>query len=148
MPATKKPTIHHQINQLWEHFRSAIDTAYQANVGEDAQHLRDFARNQSWVDALERLLTEETANERQHRNSRSVRGFSSQDAAKLIICNNVLRGSELAAIPSALTFISFRHSAALSNLVGYLVREHLAPEWKSAVSSLDYSSLMKSSEVR
>jgi hypothetical protein len=156
MPATKKLNTHQSINQIWEHFRDAIDAAYAASQSKefsgsayaDSSCLRDYARNISWSDACEKLLATETANERQHRQSRTVRGFSSQDAARLIICNNVLRGAELTEMPSALTFITFRPSAAEANLLGYLIREHLASGWKSAVQSLDYSECMKSSEVR
>ena len=156
MPANRKPTTHQHINQLWEHFRDALDAAYadaQTTAFSGSAHdlsscLRDYARNVSWSDDVEELLATETANERQHRQARTVRGFSSQDAAKLIICGNVLRGSELAEMPSALTFITFRASAAEANLLGYLVRAHLATGWKESVQSLDYSECMKSSEVR
>jgi hypothetical protein len=155
MPANRKLNTHQRINQLWEHFRDAIDAAYDdaqnksfsGSAHDESSCLRDYARNISWSDAVARLLATETANERQHRQSRTIRGFSSQDAAKLIICNNVLRGSELASIPSALTFITFRASAAEANLLGYLVRAHLATGWKQSVESLDYSECMKS-EVR
>jgi hypothetical protein len=136
MPA-KKPTTHQHINQLWEQFRDAIDAAYADTQNTNRDSLRDYARNQSWSDTVEKLLAEETANERQHRQSRTVRGFSSQDAAKLIICGNVLRGTELETIPSALTFITFRHSAAEANLIGYLIRAHVTPEWKQSFNSLD-----------
>jgi len=156
MPANRKPTTHQHINQLWEQFRDAIDAAYadaqkkdfSGSAHDESSCLRDYARNISWSDDVEKLLASETANERQHRQSRTVRGFSSQDAAKLIICGNVLRGSELASIPSALTFITFRHSAAEANLLGYLIRGHVTPEWKQSVESMDYSECMKSSEVR
>ena len=156
MPTNRKPTTHQHINQLWGQFRNAIDAAYaeaqtknfSGSAHDEVNCLRDYARNVSWSDDTEKLLTTETANERQHRQSRSVRGFSPQDAAKLIICGNVLQGSELAAIPSALTFITFRPSAAEANLLGYLICAHVTPEWKQAVSSLDYSECMKSSEVR
>jgi hypothetical protein len=143
MPTNKKPTTHQHINQLWEHFRDAIDAAYADTQNPNRDSLRDYARNQSWSDDLEKLLSDETANERQHRQTRTIRGFSSQDAAKLIICGNVLRGSELTEMPSALTFITLRASAAEANLIGYLVREHLTPEWKQSVSSLDYCDCMK-----
>jgi hypothetical protein len=156
MPAKSKPTIHQHINQLWEQFRDAIDAAYadaqtknfSGSSDDESSCLRDYARNISWSDATETLLASETTNERQHRQTRTVRGFSSQDAAKLIICGNVLRGSELAERPSALTFITFRPSAAEANLLGYLIRAHVTPEWKQYVSSKDYSECMKSSEVR
>jgi hypothetical protein len=149
MSATKKSTTTHQhICQLWNQLRDAIDQAYQAATSDEGKALKDYARNVSWSDDLEKLLTSETANERQHRNSRSVRGFSSQDAAKLIICGNVLRGTELQTVPSALTFVVFRPSAAEANLLGYLIRAHVTPEWKASVESLDYSECMKNAEVQ
>jgi hypothetical protein len=156
MQANNKSTIHHHINQLWEQFRDALDAAYaesqtkkfSGDAYADSSCRRDYARNISWSDNTEKLLTTETANERQHRHTRTVRGFSSQDAAKLIICGNILRGSELSEMPSALTFITFRASAAEANLLGYLIRTHVTPEWKASVQSLDYSECMKSSEVR
>lgn len=146
MSATKKPTTHQHINQLWLGLRDAIDRAYQSATNDESKSLRDYARNISWSDDLEKLLASETTNEKQHRNTRSVRGFSSQDAAKLIICGNVLRGSELKTIPSALTFITFRKSAAEANLLGYLIREHVTPDWKASVQSLDYSECMKAGQ--
>jgi hypothetical protein len=148
MPAKKNPTTHQHITQLWIELRDAIEHAYQAATTEEGKALRDYARNISWSDDLEKLLTAETANEKQHRQSRPVRGFSSQDAAKLIICGNVLRGTELETIPSALTFITFRPTAAEANLLGYLIRAHVTPEWKASVESLDYSECMKNGEVQ
>ena len=142
---TNSKRIHQHITSLWTELRNSIDLAYKANTGENAAVLRDYARDQSWSDYLERLLTEEAANERRHRGLRSVRGFSSSDAAKLIICGNVLRGSELAEMPSAVTFIRYRRSAAEANLLGYLIRANVTPEWKQAVSSVDYAECMKQS---
>lgn len=147
MKRISKKDRHAHIARIWSQLRDIIDKTYQANVGEDARALRDYARNQSWSDDLEKLLAEETANERQHRSLRSVRGFSSSDAAKLIICGNVLRGAELTEMPSALTFITFRRSAAEANLLGYLIRANVTPEWKDAVSSLDYAECMEASNV-
>jgi len=155
MPANKKPTTHQHINQIWEQFRDAIDAAYteaqtqkfSGSAHDESSCLRDYARNVSWSDDVAKLLATETANERQHRHTRTVRGFSSQDAAKLIICGNVLRGSELETIPSALTFVTFRASSAEANLLGYLIRTHVTPEWKQSVQSMDYSECMKSSDV-
>jgi hypothetical protein len=147
MKRISKKDRHSHITRMWSQLRDIIDTTYQANIEEDARSLRDYAQNQSWSDHLEKLLAEETVNERQHRSPRSIRGFSSQDAAKLIICANVLRGSELTEMPSALTFISFRHSAAEANLLGYLIRANVMPEWKQAVSSLDYAECMEAGNV-
>jgi hypothetical protein len=139
---------HQRINQLWIELRDAIDSAYASHSVEDERSaLRDYARDILWYDATERLLKSETENERQHRHSRPVRGFSVQDAAKLIICKNVLSGSELYDMPSALTFISFRASAAEATLLGYLIRNFVSPEWKAAVKSLDYSECMKAATV-
>jgi hypothetical protein len=139
----KTKRIHQHITHLWSELRNIIDQTYQASSEEDARSLRDYARNQSWSDSLEKLLAEETTNERQHRSLRSVRGFSSSDAAKLIICGNVLRGSELTEMPSALTFITFRPSAAEANLLGYLIRANATAEWKQAVALLDYAECME-----
>ena len=155
MLANRKPTIHQHINQLWEQFRDAIDAAYadaqtknfSGGAHDESSCLRDYVRNSSWSDAVERLLASEAANERQHRQNRTIRGFSSQDAAKLIICGNVLRGSELAEMPSALTFITFRPSAAEANLLGYLIRAHVRTEWKQSVAFKDYCQCMKSAEA-
>jgi hypothetical protein len=147
MKRISKTARHEHIARIWSGLRDIIDTTYQANVGEDAKSLRDYARNQSWSDDLEKLLTEETAGERHHRSSRSVRGFSSADAAKLIICGNVLRGSKLTAMPSALTFITFRRTAAEANLLGYLIRANVTQDWRDAVSSLDYAECMEASNV-
>lgn len=139
---------HQRINQLWTELHDAIDSAYASHSVKDEKNaLRDYARDISWSDATEKLLKSETENERQHRQFRSVRGFSVQDAAKLIICENVLRGSELQTMPSALTFISFRASAAEANLLGYLIRDFVTPEWKVAVKSLGYFECMKAAAV-
>src|ERR1035438_705819 len=100
MPTNEKPNTHQHINQLWNRFRDAIDAAYaeaqtkgfSGSAHDESSCLRDYARNISWSDDTEKLLSTETTNERQHRQARTVHGFSSQDAAKLIVCNNVLRG--------------------------------------------------------
>lgn len=152
--ATKKANTHDHISQIWTGLRDAIDAAYAASQKKEfnadglseVNCLRDYAQNISWNDSLEKLLRSEVQNEKQHRGTRPVRGFSSQDAAKLIICNNVLRGSELQTIPSALTFITFRSSAAEANLIGYLIREQVTADWKASVQSLDYSECMKEAQ--
>lgn len=147
MKRIRKKDCHAHIARIWSELRDIVDKTYQANIGDDAKSLRDYARNQSWSDDLEKLLAEETTNERQHRSLRSVRGFSCSDAAKLIICGNVLRGAELTAMPSALTFITFRRSAAEANLLGYLIRANVTSEWKDAVASLDYADCMEAANV-
>jgi hypothetical protein len=139
---------HQHIDKLWTELRDIIDRAYASHPVEDEKSaLRDYALNMSWSDATENLLASETVNEMEHRKSRSIRGFSSRDAARLIICGCVCRGSELQAMPSALTFISYRAAAAEANLLGYLIRGFVTPEWKASVESLDYVECMKAAEI-
>lgn len=139
---------HDHINAMWQGLREIINETYQNNESrEERLALRDYAENISWSDDLEKLLREETANEKQHRGTRSVRGFSSQDAAKLVLCGNVLSGSRLKQIPSALTFITYRKSAAEANLIGWIVKEFITPEWLALVESKDYGQLMKDGEA-
>ena len=144
---------HEHINVMWRGLRDIINAAYASDKSiansksDEIAALRDYAENISWHDDLEKLLREETANEKQHRGTRAVRGFSSQDAAKLVLCGNVLQGARLKQIPSALTFITFRKGAAEANLLGWLVREFVTPEWSALVEAKDYSQLMKAGEV-
>lgn len=148
MKRIRKKDCHAHIARIWSELRDIVDKTYQAS-----EKMRSlfavYARNQSWSDDLERLLAEEIANERQYRyrSLRSVRGFSCSDAAKLIICGNVLRGAELTARPSALTIITFRRPAAEANLLGYLIRANVTSEWKDAVASLDYADCMEAANV-
>jgi hypothetical protein len=145
MTSKQKATI----TVCWNELRDAIDAAYKnAPVASDeSSALRDYAQNISWHDSLDRLLRDETENEKQHRSTRSIRGFSSRDAARLILMNNIARGSFLPEMPSALTFITFRKSAAEANLLGYLIRHSLKAEWCQTVDSLSYTDLMKDAEV-
>lgn len=139
---------HDHISQMWQGLREIINRTYaESDRDESKNALRDYAEDISWSDDLEKLLSEETHNEKQHRGQRSMRGFSTQDAAKLILCTNVLRGSELSTMPSALTFIQFRATAAEANLIGYLIRDFVTPEWRALVEAYDYSDLMKQAEV-
>ncbi len=135
------------IDTLWKQFRQSINTAYaEADKArdEDRMCLRDYAENISWSDDLARLLGRECAEERQHRKGHPfVQGFSIDSAAKLLIMENVAQGAEQGKMPSATIFMMWRQTAAESFLLGYLIREHLTPEWKQTVTSLDYSNLMQ-----
>lgn len=133
------------INQtLWSEMRQAINNAYaSAGDNQDLQCLRDYAEDISWSDDLQKLLDHETANEREHRRNRpSIPGFGCSTAARLIIMRNVSDGSKMEALPKATAFLVLRKTAVEAEVIGFLIREYLAPEWHKAVNSYDYAKLM------
>lgn len=135
-----------QISTLWESLRDAIDAAYssrmKANTGADV--LRDYARDQTWNDALANLLETETTNEKQHRSNRpGPKDFPAMSAAKLILCNNVAVGSQLSACPPATDFLRYRKTAVEAQVIGWLIREQITDEWRAQVAALDYARLMQ-----
>lgn len=140
---------HEKINQLWEQMRDSIDSAYKAEQADPDRSgdalcgaLRDYARDISWSDNLAALLGRETANERQHRRNRtSPKGFSIQDAAKLIVMNCFRCGAD-GVLPSAIAFLIFRQTAVEAETVGFLCKAHVDQPWKSALAQLDYAKLM------
>src|ERR1700733_354940 len=111
-----------QVNKLWSEARTAIDAAYNAKPQDDSVYaLRDYVQNQSMTDALANLLDDEKANERRHRNGRpTVKGFSSETAAKLILLGNFADGSLAETVPPAIAFLVWRKSAAEARVVGFL----------------------------
>lgn len=135
------------ISLLWIELRQRINQAYAVadkTRNDDGMCLRDYAENISWSDNLAALLGREAANERQHRSNRpSVPGFSVETAAKLLVMENIRSGATKEAMPSAITFLVFRQTAAEAQVIGFLVREYLDQEWRQAVENLDYSKLMK-----
>lgn len=133
------------INQtLWNEFRESINKAYAAAKAEDDTIcLRDYAENVSWSDDLQRLLDEETNNEKQHRNGRSVVGFSPATAARLLIMQNAVKGYLDPEMPKATAFITWRRSAAESHLIGFLAKAFIDPNWVKSVESFDYAKLME-----
>jgi hypothetical protein len=137
-----------RIDHLWQDFEDAINAAYlEANKTRDENGacLRDYARDISWNDNLAQLLRRETANEKQHRNSRpSVPGFSAESAAKLILMNQVGAGALLPTMPLATEFLQFRQTAAEARVIGFLVKKFITVEWRTSLAHLDYSQLMKS----
>ena len=136
------------IDLRWRQMRAFITQAYKACRSDAPQAcLHDYAEDISWHDDLERLLREETANEKQHRGTRSIRGFSSVDAARIILMGNVLRGAELKEMPPATIFMQWRKSAAEANVIGYLVSAYLTSEWRTAVNEFDYSKMMEVGNV-
>ncbi len=143
-------TLANKIDKIWDGLRDAIDAAYQAGrmQSDDArQCLRDYARNISWSDNLETLLDAETNAERRHRSGRPADRWkspiSSRNAAKLLLCHNALEGSNLQSMPYGARFLVIRKTAAEAEVIGYLIRDHVTPEWRELVSSLDYAEIMK-----
>jgi hypothetical protein len=136
-----------KVDKLWDELRGTINKAYAAaGDNEDLQALRDYAENVSWSDDLAALLGRETANERQHRRNRpTVPGFSAGTAAQCILMNNVRMGAEGDEMPSAVKFLVCRQTAIEAEVIGFLIRDYLSPEWCAAVNTLDYSELMKAS---
>jgi len=146
-----------KVDNLWDLMRGSINAAYaeserqaktysitQQAESNGASCLCDYAENISWSDSTARLLGRESANERQHRSNRpSVPGFSVEIAAKLILMSQISAGSKLDAMPNATEFLVFRQTAAEARLIGYLIREFVSDEWRTAVESLDYADLMK-----
>lgn len=133
------------IANLWQELREAINQTYkESKPGDDSQCLRDYAENISWSDNLAALLGRETANERQHRRNRHmVIGFSAGTAAKLILMNNVVKGAQMTAMPSATAFLVLRQTACEAEVIGYLCREYLPIDWIRAVDTFDYAKLMQ-----
>ena len=136
-----------KVDMLWREMREAINTAYaiaDEERNKDGICLRDYAENISWSDSLAGLLGRESANERQHRSNRpSVPGFSIETAAKLILMDNMKDGASKAEMPRATASLVFRKTAIEAQVIGYLIRDRLTPEWRESVSSLDYAKLMQ-----
>lgn len=135
-----------QIDLLWKQLRDAINTAYaDANKrqDDDGMCLRDYAEDISWSDDLIKLLSAETANEKQHRSGRTIRNFSAATAAKLIILDNVADGSQKPEMPKPTLFLVCRKTAAESIVIGWLLRNTLTDQFRAQVKSLDYAALMQ-----
>ena len=146
MANTKK-----QIDRLWETMRDTLDKAYSvANVGRDEQGtaLRHYARDIYWHDAMDALLREETANERQHRRGEVVRGFSAESGAKLILLGQVATGAKAKSLPDVTGFLHFRITAMQSQVIGFLIRAQLPVDWFTELAKLDYPKLMQEAGKR
>ena len=135
-----------QIDTLWETMRDALDKAYSvANAGRDDQGtaLRDYARDIHWHDAMDALLREETANEKQHR-----RGFSAESGAKLILLGQVAKGAKAQSLPDVTGFLHFRITAMQAQVIGFLIRAQLPVDWFTELAKLDYPKLMQEAGKR
>jgi hypothetical protein len=151
---TKRTQITPTINRLWHEMQEFIDAAYRDGNGTNNPEplLRDYAQNQSWTDALGRLLDAETANERRHRTRRPqgwTAPVSNVTAAKLILLGNFADGSEAKEMYPATIFLQWRHTAAEMHVVGCLCRgkAKISDDWRTEVRAIDYAKLMEASYV-
>lgn len=139
-----------QIDALWEQLRGIINYSYNRqraaenhDEAEIADALRDFAENQSMNDALLSLLDREAASEVKHRNF--VSGsypISKTTSAKLLIMAAVVQGAGMLAMPSALSFLLLRKTAAEARVLGFLIRHDIPGDWLKEAAALDYSKIM------
>ena len=136
-----------RIDHLWNQFQGAINLAYaraDKTRNEEGACLRGYAENISWSDSTARLLGRETANERQHRTNRpSVPGFSNETAAKLILMQQAATGALAKELPPATAFLVIRQSAIEAQVIGFLIRDFVLPQWREELTQLDYAKLMK-----
>jgi hypothetical protein len=137
------------INRLWNEMEEFINSAHHDGSGTNNPEplLRDYARNQSWTDALGRLLDAETANERRHRTGRPQgwrAPFNARTGAKLILLGNFADGSEAKEMYPATIFLQWRHTAAEMHVVGCLCRgkAKISDDWRTEVRAIDYAKLM------
>jgi hypothetical protein len=137
------------INRLWEEMEEFINSAHHDGSGTNNPEplLRDYGRNQSWTDALGRLLDAETANERRHRIGRPQgwkAPFSARTGAKLILLGNFADGSEAKEMYPATIFLQWRPTAAEMHVVGCLCRgkAKISDDWRAEVRAIDYAELM------
>ena len=140
-----------KIDRLWEAMRDALDKAYSvANKGRDEQGtaLRDYARDIAWYDGMRDLLSRETANERQHRRGNTVRGFSAESGAKLILLGQVANGASKDGLPDATNFLHFRITAMQAQVIGYLIRKQLPISFHAGLAELDYPKIMQEAGKR
>jgi hypothetical protein len=146
---TKRTQVTPTINRLWDEMQEFINAAYRDGSGTNNPEslLKDYATNQSWTDALGRLLDAETANERRHRNGRPQgwkAPMSNVTAARLILLGNFADGSETKEMYPATIFLRWRQTAAEMHVVGCLCRTNakISDDWRAEVRALDYAKLM------
>ena len=146
---TKRTQVTPTINRLWDEMQEFINAAYRDGSGTNNPEslLKDYATNQSWTDALGRLLDAETANERRHRNGRPQgwkAPMSNRTAAKLILLGNFADGSEAKEMYPATIFLQWRHTAAEMQVVGCLCRggAKISDDWRAEVRAIDYAEYM------
>lgn len=127
------------VKRLWVELAAAIDKAGHSDLYDYSQS-RDHR-------ALDKLLAEETANERGHRSF--VGGsypVSNSIGAKITLLSNIYRGAIMQDEPLARLFLTIRPSAAEAITIGYILRADLSREWLEWAEGLDYSAIMDSKQ--
>lgn len=134
-----------QIDRLWTQFQGFIESAHQTKT-EESGILHDYI-SASMHNELGELLDRETVHERKHRQGFAPSGFqapiSAPTAAKLILMNAAVQGSQQKAVPPATIFLQWRDTAAEAHVIGYLIRKQVRADWLKEVQSLDYAQIMK-----
>lgn len=138
------------VDRLWIDFRAAIDTAYRAgDHNAPTAVLRDYVRNMSWSDKLETLLTQEAADEREHQRSgrRLVGDIGKRPAvahlSRLMVLHAAGQGAARPDMPPATDWLVYRRAHVEAEILGFLIRAHVTPEWVAACCTLDYSEAVK-----
>lgn len=133
------------INKLWQQLEDTIELVCKATDDDNTRALYDYRPNSGHGD-LQKLVLAETVNEKRHRRGAPA-GFtapiSCETAAKLLLMQNMADGAFKTEIPSAITFLIFRQSAAEATLLGFLLRHGLTGEWCKAVREFDYADIMR-----
>lgn len=124
------------VNTLWTELMESLESSKDETV-------TDFMRWDGLM--LNRLIEDETKNERQHRAGNVGRSYpvSCLTAVRILLMHNVAQGAAAKSEPLAKLFIWWRPSAAMAWTVGYYLRANLSAEWLASASALDYAELMK-----
>lgn len=145
------------VDALYSRVRAAIDASYltgerypnggrkTVDHSDERAALRDYVTNQSWSDNFEALIKREAEHERDHRKFKPASlprtPISVEQAATVLVLNNIGDGARLDAMPLATGFISMRDTAAEAQLIGYLARAALRADvgLLDALVALDYA---------
>jgi hypothetical protein len=143
------------INDLYKRTRDAIDATYLTGERrpngsqvtrdtDEARAIRDYVRNQSWLDKFEDLVTREKIHERKHRKFAPAgyqHQLSVEHAALIILLDNIGDGARLPAAPSASSALILRDTAAEAIVVGWCARDALraSPGLLEDLAKLDYA---------
>lgn len=138
------------INELWEMLKDGIiSNAYNDYAPTGDGHspksaLQDFTASREFRE-LDKMLALECTHESRHRNAapEGIRfSVSAKTSAKLLIMQNVADGAtNYDAMPPATIFITYRDSAAIAVLLGYLIRDAAPPSWIHTVRDINYTKL-------
>jgi cell fate (sporulation/competence/biofilm development) regulator YlbF (YheA/YmcA/DUF963 family) len=135
-----------KIRKLWMEMRGVITQVYMEGKelnNPELDALRDYAEDISMHDDLNALMQREVVLERQHRRGLEGRTtFTLEDAARLLIMNQVVCGTNLESMPPATIFLTMKQTAAEAQTIGYLIRNKLSNEWRNEVNQLDYGELI------